>query len=456
MSVHWAADGRVDACSCAPARPPPGRVASRCRRRARGAASAATASSAPSPAPASASSTASTIPSQPSEVHGAAIATAAAKRQVSDLNPWWRERTPIRAETRCVRGARRPGRHASASKAGCCAPKGAPGPRAAAERHARRAGRVCAARLRHQRVLAGAVRAAAGRVLALNAVGSASYGREFCQRLAGHWGEYDLPQHLAADAPAAGRGRVRRARRRSPASRTAATSSAWAIGHTDLFRAAVVMAPVGNIETHYGTSDGGYYADPFYIDTEAALRPRAWRASCRRCSTSSSRRRRRSSCRARTTSAAPSASRRSCSSASTAPATRRPSWCCTPARRTASSAGHAVVPRGRGAADHRLAGAVRRREGPAGRGRAAPGGDGRLTPGVSGTRRPAMSSGWPMRPSGVPATICVSISLPMTPAVCVPSVSTPPGAMVLTRIFRGASSMAWTRVTWSSAPFVAP
>jgi dipeptidyl aminopeptidase/acylaminoacyl peptidase len=28
------------------------------------------------------------------------------------------------------------------------------------------------------------------------------------------------------------------------------------------------MAPVGNIETHYGTSDGGYYADPFYMGTD--------------------------------------------------------------------------------------------------------------------------------------------------------------------------------------------
>lgn len=27
------------------------------------------------------------------------------------------------------------------------------------------------------------------------------------------------------------------------------------------------MAPVGKIETHYGTSDGGYYADPLYLGT---------------------------------------------------------------------------------------------------------------------------------------------------------------------------------------------
>jgi dipeptidyl aminopeptidase/acylaminoacyl peptidase len=43
--------------------------------------------------------------------------------------------------------------------------------------------------------------------------------------------------------------------------------SGYAIGNTDLFKAAVVMAPVGNIETHYGTSDGGYYADPLYMGT---------------------------------------------------------------------------------------------------------------------------------------------------------------------------------------------
>ncbi|MDM0032171.1 prolyl oligopeptidase family serine peptidase [Variovorax sp. J22P271] len=41
--------------------------------------------------------------------------------------------------------------------------------------------------------------------------------------------------------------------------------SALATGQSNAFSAAVVMAPVGNIETHYGTSDGGYYADPFYV-----------------------------------------------------------------------------------------------------------------------------------------------------------------------------------------------
>ena len=67
----------------------------------------------------------------------------------------------------------------------------------------------------------------------------------------------------------------------------------------------------------------------------------------------------------------------------------------------------------------------------------------------------AMSLGWPMRPSGVSATNCFSQSLPMTPAVTVPSVSTPPGLMELTRILRGASSLARTAVMASTAPLVA-
>ncbi len=57
--------------------------------------------------------------------------------------------------------------------------------------------------------------------------------------------------------------------------------SAWAIGHSERFRAAVVLAPVGNLETHYGTSDSGYYADPYAMcgspslnrDTSTKLSP---------------------------------------------------------------------------------------------------------------------------------------------------------------------------------------
>lgn len=103
-------------------------------------------------------------------------------------------------------------------------------------------------------------------ILMLNAVGSSSYGSEFCARLSGHWGEMDLPQYLAAVAALRQEG-VCDERVALAGKSYGGYLTSWAIGHTDVFRSAVVMAPVGNIETHYGTSDGGYYADPLYIGT---------------------------------------------------------------------------------------------------------------------------------------------------------------------------------------------
>ena len=103
-------------------------------------------------------------------------------------------------------------------------------------------------------------------VLMMNPVGSSSFGSEFCKRVSGHWGEYDLPQHQAA---------IRKLQEEGVCDERVAIAgksyggyfTSWAIGHCNEFRAAVVMAPVGNIETHYGTSDGGYYADPLYLDS---------------------------------------------------------------------------------------------------------------------------------------------------------------------------------------------
>jgi len=116
-------------------------------------------------------------------------------------------------------------------------------------------------------------------ILALNAVGSASYGRDFAERLRGAWGELDLPQHLAA---------VRRLQEEGIADERLAIAgksyggflSAYAIGKSTLFRTAVVIAPVGNLETHYGTSDSGYYADPYAL----LGRPAINRDTCRRLS----------------------------------------------------------------------------------------------------------------------------------------------------------------------------
>lgn len=112
-------------------------------------------------------------------------------------------------------------------------------------------------------------------VLALNCVGSSSYGRAFSERLRARWGEIDLAQQIAAVKTLQQEGVVDD-RLAVLGKSYGGFLSAWAIGHTNLFRSAVVMAPVGNLETHYGTSDSGFYADPYsmcgepFIDRETS------------------------------------------------------------------------------------------------------------------------------------------------------------------------------------------
>lgn len=104
-------------------------------------------------------------------------------------------------------------------------------------------------------------------VLALNPVGSSSYGRQFSARLRGNWGRRDLDQHLAA---------VDILEREGVADgRTAITGksyggylAAWAIANSRKFRVAVVSSPVSNLESHFAISDSGYYADPYAFNGE--------------------------------------------------------------------------------------------------------------------------------------------------------------------------------------------
>jgi dipeptidyl aminopeptidase/acylaminoacyl peptidase len=104
-------------------------------------------------------------------------------------------------------------------------------------------------------------------VVAPNTVGSGSYGEDFAKRLRGHWGELDLPQHLAILATLRSEGLID--------GRVACTGksyggflSAWAIGNCDAFRAAVISAPVANVESHTGTSDSGFYVTPYAMGAE--------------------------------------------------------------------------------------------------------------------------------------------------------------------------------------------
>lgn len=203
-------------------------------------------------------------PAQASEVH-VCDPGSAGDRQLSDFNPWWKERTPILVETWQFRVP--DGRGGTETIEGwLLRAEGRSGPMPVLDDV--HGGPAAYALLDYDTAAYWQVLCCQGwAVLALNAVGSASYGREFCDRLMGHWGEYDLPQHLAALKQLQDEG-VCDGRFAIAGKSYGGFLSGYAIGQCTRFRAAVVMAPVGNVETHYGTSDGGYYADPYYMGSE--------------------------------------------------------------------------------------------------------------------------------------------------------------------------------------------
>lgn len=114
-------------------------------------------------------------------------------------------------------------------------------------------------------------------ILALNAVGSSSYGRAFADRLRGRWGDIDLPQHLAAVKALQNEGLADQ--RVAMAGKSyGGFMSCWAAGHTEVFKAVVPMACLTQIDAHWGTSDSGYYTDRYAMkgdDAEARERMRA-------------------------------------------------------------------------------------------------------------------------------------------------------------------------------------
>jgi dipeptidyl aminopeptidase/acylaminoacyl peptidase len=104
-------------------------------------------------------------------------------------------------------------------------------------------------------------------VVAPNAAGSNSYGDEFACRLRGRWGELDLPQFLTI------LGTLRAEGRAGDAAACGGKSyggflAAYAAGHCDAFDRIVVSAPVADIESHFGTSDSGYYVSPYAMKAE--------------------------------------------------------------------------------------------------------------------------------------------------------------------------------------------
>ncbi|MEP7198188.1 MAG: S9 family peptidase [Chloroflexota bacterium] len=96
-------------------------------------------------------------------------------------------------------------------------------------------------------------------VLALNPTGSGSYGKAFAHDIRGRWGEHDLPEQLAAVDALIAEGVADGNRLAVAGYSYGGFMTAWTVGHTDRFKAAVIGAPVTNLESFHGTSDIGLW-----------------------------------------------------------------------------------------------------------------------------------------------------------------------------------------------------
>jgi dipeptidyl aminopeptidase/acylaminoacyl peptidase len=100
-------------------------------------------------------------------------------------------------------------------------------------------------------------------ILALNPTGSGSYGKAFAHGIRGRWGEYDMPEQMAAIDALIAEGIADGARLAIAGTSYGGFMSSWMITHTDRFKAAAINAPVANLESFYGTSDVGLWFGPF-------------------------------------------------------------------------------------------------------------------------------------------------------------------------------------------------
>ncbi|HLW61720.1 MAG TPA: S9 family peptidase [bacterium] len=105
-------------------------------------------------------------------------------------------------------------------------------------------------------------------VLALNPVGSGSYGKAFAHAARGRWGERDLPEQLAGVDALVSEGIADPDRLAVAGYSYGGFMAAWTITHTHRFKAGVVGAPVTNLESFHGTSDIGMWFTPWEMDGE--------------------------------------------------------------------------------------------------------------------------------------------------------------------------------------------
>lgn len=102
-------------------------------------------------------------------------------------------------------------------------------------------------------------------VLELNATGSGSYGAEFADDLCGVWGERDLPEHLAALDRLVEEGVVDPTRLAVAGYSYGGYLAAWAIAQDQRFAAAVIGAPITDLESFERTSDIGSWYTPWQM-----------------------------------------------------------------------------------------------------------------------------------------------------------------------------------------------
>jgi dipeptidyl aminopeptidase/acylaminoacyl peptidase len=95
-------------------------------------------------------------------------------------------------------------------------------------------------------------------VLFANPRGSSSYGRDFTQRVIHDWGGEDYRDLMALVDAVSGRPYVDRQRQGIYGYSYGGYMTAWTIGQTDRFKAAVCGAPCFDLESMYGTSDIGH------------------------------------------------------------------------------------------------------------------------------------------------------------------------------------------------------
>jgi dipeptidyl aminopeptidase/acylaminoacyl peptidase len=92
-------------------------------------------------------------------------------------------------------------------------------------------------------------------VLYTNPRGSSGRGAAFAKALAGHWGEVDMPDLMAAVDHVLARGEADPERLGVGGGSYGGYMTNWIIGHTDRFKAAVTMRSISNLLNFWGTSD---------------------------------------------------------------------------------------------------------------------------------------------------------------------------------------------------------